>query len=45
MDEKLGFIESETLYDTEQRLAPTENSGEATIEVYENGKKIWANVT
>ncbi len=45
MDEKLGFVESETLYDTEQRLAPAENNGEATIEVYENGKKIWTNLT
>src|SRR5690606_29628233 len=43
IDDKLGFAESETLYDTEERLEPRDNGGQATIEVYEDGKEVWNN--
>ena len=43
LDEQLGFLESETLSDTEQRLNSSQNEMQATIEVYENDKKIWNN--
>ena len=29
-----NFVESETLYDTEERMYPEENMGNATIEIY-----------
>jgi hypothetical protein len=45
IDDKLGFLQSETLYDTEEKLKPSGNDGQATIEVYENGKEIWNNAT
>ena len=45
IDEKLGFVESESLYDTEEKLTPSDNGNEATIEVYENGKEVWNNET
>jgi len=43
IDDKLGFLESETLYDSEERVTPSGNDGQATIEVYENGKEVWNN--
>lgn len=43
IDEKVGFLESETLFDTEEKLKPADNDGEATIEVYEGGNEIWNN--
>jgi hypothetical protein len=43
IDEKLGFAESETLYDTEEKLEPGDNDGQPTIEVYEDGKEVWNN--
>ncbi|MFT3749082.1 MAG: hypothetical protein QM768_12225 [Agriterribacter sp.] len=45
IDDKLGFLESEILYDTENRLQPAGNDNRATIEVYADGKKIWTNET
>ncbi len=43
IDDKLGFIESETLYDTEEKLTLAENGNQATIEVYADSKEIWTN--
>ena len=43
IDEKIGFVQSETLFDTKARLEPSNNDNEATIEVYEDGKEIWNN--
>lgn len=45
IDEKIGFVHSETLFDTETRLEPSNNDNEATIEVYEDGSEIWNNKT
>lgn len=45
IEDKLGFLQSETLYDTEVKLEPTCHDGLATIEVYENGKETWNNAT
>ncbi|MEP7376814.1 MAG: hypothetical protein ABI675_25675 [Chitinophagaceae bacterium] len=45
IDEKLGFLESETLYDTEAKLTPEQNEGQATIEVYANKEIVWDNTT
>lgn len=46
-DEELGFVEQETLFETEDDMTPEENGGYATIEVYENnnlaGDLIWSN--
>lgn len=43
LDEQLGLLESENLSDTEKRLNAAENDMQATIEVYEDDKKIWSN--
>lgn len=43
IDEKIGFIERETLFDTEERIEPSDNDNQATIEVHENGSQIWTN--
>lgn len=43
IDDKLGFLQSEILFDTETTLQPTNNDSRATIEVYADGKKIWTN--
>ena len=43
IDDKLGFLESETLFDTEERISPSDNYNQATIEIYEDGKEIWTN--
>lgn len=43
IDDKLGFLESETLYDTEEKLTPADNGNQATIEVYADSKEIWTN--
>jgi hypothetical protein len=43
IDDKLGFLESETLFDTEERMTPAENGNQATIEVYADSKEIWTN--
>lgn len=45
IDDKLGFLQSEILFDTETTLQPADNDNHATIEVYEDGKKIWTNET
>lgn len=44
-DEKLGFTESQVLYETEEEMSPEENNGESTIEIYTSGndKLIWSN--
>ena len=46
-DDELGFVEQETLYDTEEEITPEENGGCSTIEVYENNNPvddlIWSN--
>lgn len=46
-DEELGFVEQETLFETEEDMTPEENGGYATIEVYENNNLvddlIWSN--
>lgn len=43
IDDAKGFMESETLYDTEEQLTPDENGQAATIEVYQNKELIWEN--
>lgn len=43
IDDKLGFLESETLYDTEEKLSPEQNEQQPTIEVYANKEIIWEN--
>lgn len=43
IDDAKGFIESETLYDTEERLTPDDNGKASTIEVYQNEKLVWEN--
>lgn len=46
-DDELGFVEQETLYDTEEEITPEENGGCSTIEVYKNNNPvddlIWSN--
>ena len=46
-DEELGFVEQETLYETEEEITPEENEDYSTIEVYENSNPIddliWSN--
>lgn len=43
IDNQLGFVETESLFDTEERMNPADNDGEATIEVYEGNNEIWTN--
>ena len=43
IDDKLGFLESETLYDTEEKLNPEQNDQQPTIEVYANKEMVWDN--
>lgn len=43
IDDKLGFLESETLYDTEEKLSPEQNDQQPTIEVYANKEIVWDN--
>ncbi|MBN8878030.1 MAG: hypothetical protein J0I32_10825 [Sphingobacteriales bacterium] len=43
IDDKIGFLESEILYDTEEKLIPADNGNQATIEVYADGTEIWTN--
>lgn len=38
-----GFMESETLFDTEEELTPEDNGGCSTIEVCVNDTSIWNN--
>lgn len=45
IEDKLGFLQSETLYDTEETLELSCHDGQASIEVYENGKETWNNAT
>ena len=42
-DEARGFVDNETLYDTEERLTPQDNGKASTIEVYQDEKLIWEN--
>lgn len=42
-DKNLGFIENDTLYDTEVYLDPDENLDEPTLEVYEYNREIYNN--
>lgn len=46
-DERLGFIEQEILFETEEDMTPEENGGCSTIEVHAEGKfvdkLIWSN--
>lgn len=41
-DENIGFVENNTLYDTEEYLYP-EDEGAATLEIYKNGELIYDN--
>lgn len=43
IDDSKGFIESETLYDTEEQLTPDDNGKASTVEVYQNKEMIWEN--
>lgn len=43
IDDAKGFIECETLYDTEEQLTPDDNGKASTIEVYQNKELIWEN--
>lgn len=43
IDDKVGFLESETLFDTEERIEPKDNEGQATIVVYQDSNEIWTN--
>ena len=38
-----GCPEYNTLYDTEEYLAPSENKDDATVEIYEGEKQVWNN--
>ena len=42
-DQSNGFMECETLYDTEVHIAPKDNHGDATVEVYKGNQIIWEN--
>lgn len=43
-DDNLGFVYHENLFDTDEYISPEENQGSATIELYDNEKKmIWSN--
>lgn len=43
-DEDLGFVEQETLFETEEEMTPEENGWNATIEVFNHdGDLIWDN--
>lgn len=44
IDDEYGFFESETLYDTEEKITVEENGQQPTIEVYANTEMIWDNV-
>ena len=43
IDDAKGFIETETLYYTEEQLTPSDNDKAATIEIYQNKELIWEN--
>jgi hypothetical protein len=43
IDDDLGFMECESLYDTEDKMTVAENFGNSTIEVYQDGQLIWEN--
>jgi hypothetical protein len=43
IDDAKGFIESSTLYDTEEQLIPDDNGKASTIEVYQNKELVWEN--
>lgn len=49
-DYNRGFIEYETMFDTEEWITPQENDNQPTIEIYESNEKntfeecIWDNV-
>lgn len=43
IDEKLGFIDSQILHETQIRLTPGQNDNKPTILVYEDGKELWNN--
>lgn len=44
-DEEIGFVENETLFmfETEEYLAPKDNDGFSTVEVYVDDELIWQN--
>ena len=41
LDEDLGFIEQETLFEVDEEMTVEENGGYSTIEVYENNNPCW----
>jgi len=41
--EQLGFSKYETLCDSEEQIAPEENKGNATIQLFENDNLKWDN--
>ena len=43
IDNDKGFLESETIYETEEFILPDNNEGQSTIEIFENGELIWQN--
>lgn len=43
IDEKIGFVDSVMLHETQERLTPAGNNNEPTIEVYAEGKEVWNN--
>lgn len=43
IDEKLGFVDSGILHETQVRLTPAGNDNQHTIEVYADDKEIWNN--
>lgn len=43
IDEELGFVDSEILHETQERLTPAGNDSQPTIEVYADDEEIWNN--
>lgn len=43
IDEQLGFVDSEILHETQERITPADNDSQPTIEVYADGKEVWNN--
>jgi hypothetical protein len=43
IDDDLGFLETEDLYETEEEMSIEDNGGCATVEVISQGKTIYDN--
>ena len=38
-----GSPEYDNMYDTEEYLTPSQNNGDATVEIFQNNKQVWNN--